>query len=78
MEAWPTLVAHPQSYAFQPGEPGSVINADGTCDQPTADERERAMGYPQGSTAAPSVTKQERRRALGEEWTHTNGGNTMA
>jgi hypothetical protein len=66
MQAWPTFVAHPHSYAFRAGEPGSVINGDGTYDQPTADERECAMGYQQGSTAAPAVTEEQRRRALGE------------
>ena len=59
-------MAYPQSYAFLPGEPGSVCTADGTWDQPTADERENAMGYPQGSTAAPGVSEQQRRQALGE------------
>ena len=66
MQAWPTLMAHQQSYAFQPGEPGSVRTADGKWDQPTADEREVALGYPQGSTAAPGVSEEQRRQALGE------------
>jgi site-specific DNA-cytosine methylase len=66
MQAWPTFVAYPKSYAFLPGEPGSVLNSDGSYDQPTADERELAMGYPQGSTAAPGVSEQQRRSALGE------------
>lgn len=66
MQAWPTFVAHPHSYAFKPGQPGCVRNQDGTLDQPTANEREYAMGFPQDSTAAPGVTEQQRRHALGE------------
>ena len=66
MQAWPTLMAHPYSYAFRPGEPGSVTTADGEWDQPTATEREFALGYARGSTAAPGVTEQQRRSALGE------------
>jgi hypothetical protein len=66
MQAWPTFVAYPQSYAFLPGEPGSILNSDGTYDQPTAAEREYALGYPQGSTAALGVSEQQRRSALGE------------
>lgn len=34
MQAWPTFVAHPHSYSFRPGMPGSVITADGDYDQP--------------------------------------------
>lgn len=66
MQAWPTLVAHLRSYAFRPGEPGSVSTAAGEYDQPTATEREFALGYPRDSTAAPSVTEQQRCKLLGE------------
>jgi len=66
MQAWPTLMAHPNSYAYRPGEPGSIINREGNCTQPTADEREFALGYPTGSTAAPGVSELQRRRVLGE------------
>jgi site-specific DNA-cytosine methylase len=66
MQAWPTLMAHPQSYAFRPGQPGSVITADGRITQPTATEREFALGYPRDCTAAPGVSEQQRCRLLGE------------
>lgn len=59
-------MAYSQSYAFLPGQLGSIRNADGTWDQPTANEREYAMGYPQGSTAALGVSEPQRRQALGE------------
>lgn len=66
MGAWPTLVAHPHSYAFRPGEPGSVTTPEGLSDQPSAVEREFALGYARDSTAAPGVSEQQRRRVLGE------------
>ncbi|KAF8056149.1 pol [Scenedesmus sp. PABB004] len=66
MAAWPTLMAHPNSYSFRPGKPGSVIAADGTWDQPLTVEPERALGYAEGATAAPGVSDRDRRRALGE------------
>lgn len=66
MQAWPTLVAHPYSHAFRPGQPGSITLADGTYDQPTAVEREFALGYDRDSTAAPGISEQQRRQALGE------------
>jgi hypothetical protein len=66
MKAWPTLVAHNHSYAFRPGQPWSITTATGEFDQPTADEREFAMGYAVGSTAAPGVSEKQRRAVLGE------------
>jgi hypothetical protein len=66
MQAWPTLMAHPNSYAFRPGEPGSVSTEAGDFDQPTATEREFALGYPRDSTAAPGVSEQQRCKLLGE------------
>lgn len=45
MRTWPTFMAHNNSYAFRPGHPGSITTATGEYDQPTADEREAAMGY---------------------------------
>jgi hypothetical protein len=66
MRAWPTLVSHPYSYAFRAGEPGSVTTAQGCADQPTAVEREFALGYSRDSTAAPGVTERQRRQALGQ------------
>jgi len=66
MRAWPTLVSHPHSYAFRPGEPGSVVTPEGLYDQPSAVEREFALGYTRESTAAPGVSEQHRRHALGQ------------
>jgi hypothetical protein len=66
MQAWPTFVAHPASNSFKPGQPGSVVNADGSHDQPTAVEREFALGYPRDSTAALGLTELQRRKTLGE------------
>jgi hypothetical protein len=34
MQAWPTLMAHPQSLALLLQQPGSTGNSDGTWDQP--------------------------------------------
>jgi hypothetical protein len=59
-------MAHQNSYAFRPGQPGSITTSTGEYDQPTAAEREFALGYAIGSTAAPGVTEQQRRTALGE------------
>jgi site-specific DNA-cytosine methylase len=57
MTAWPTFMAHQNSYAFRPGQPGSVTTSAGESDQPTGTEREFALGYAIGSTAAPGVTE---------------------
>jgi len=68
MAAWPTLVSYPQSYAFRPGQPGSItyeVGGQRVWDEPNARERERALGYPPESTAAPGVTEQQRRAILG-------------
>lgn len=64
--AWPTLMAYPGSWAFQPGCPGSVWDEQvGSFTEPTAEEREQAMGYMLGDTAAPGVTAQQRCAVLG-------------
>jgi hypothetical protein len=39
MQAWPTLMAHPSSYAFRPGQPCSVSTIDGEYTQPTTHHR---------------------------------------
>jgi hypothetical protein len=63
--AWPTFVAFPESRAFLPGEPGYMYCPAGGLEQPTADEREQAMGYIRGDTQAPGVTERQRREVLG-------------
>lgn len=66
LSAWPTLVAYPQSYAFRPGKQGAVWDANmNAWSEPNADERESAMGYDQGTTAAPNVAETQRRAVLG-------------
>jgi len=65
--ALPTLMAYHGSYAFRPGEAGSIwdlFTEDYT--EPTAEERERAMGYHPGSTAASGITEQQRCEILGK------------
>ena len=68
--AWPTLMASEASYAFRkkgerPG-PGMVWDESlGDWTEPTANERERAMGFPAGGTAAPGLTERQRCRLLG-------------
>jgi hypothetical protein len=65
-EAWPTLMAVPLSRAFREGQPGSVYQMSrGTYDEPWAIERERAMGFQPGDTAAPSTTERQRCHLLG-------------
>jgi len=66
LSALPTIVAYPGSYAFRPGEPGAIYDANkGQWSEPTADECERAMGYATGTTAAADVTEQQRRTLMG-------------
>ena len=65
MCALPTLVAYPNSHSFRDGRPGLLVNADGTLLQPNADERERALGYITGATAAPGITERQRCTVLG-------------
>ena len=68
--AWPTLMASPASYAFrkQGERPGPGMVWDERLKEwtePTAKERERAMGFPEGGTAAACLTEQQRCRLLG-------------
>lgn len=66
---WPTLMAYPGSRAFLPGEAGAVwcqgTEGKGYWDEPSAVERERAMGFMEGDTAAYGVTEADRRKLLG-------------
>ena len=68
--AWPTLMSRLQSYAFRPGQPGSIIDCSQSpalCwDEPNALEREIALGYLPGSTAAEGVSQQQRQQVLGQ------------
>jgi site-specific DNA-cytosine methylase len=68
--AWPTLMAKEGSYAFRPGQPGSVWDsrdpAAAHWDEPTAEEREFALGYLPGSTAAAGLSPRQRCELLGQ------------
>jgi hypothetical protein len=64
--ALPTIVAYPGSHAYRNGGPGLVWDtARQRLDEPTADERERAMGYHTGATAALGLSERQRRALLG-------------
>ncbi|CAI7823352.1 unnamed protein product, partial [Closterium sp. NIES-53] len=69
-QALPTLVSYEGAAGYrmdgeQPG-PGLVLDhRKGRWEEPTALERELAMGYKENSTAAPGVNEKERRQALG-------------
>lgn len=63
-QAWPTLMAYQGS--FRAGKPGTVWdNTAGNFDEPSAVERERAMGCYDQDTAIAQVTEQQRRAMLG-------------
>ncbi|CAI5500874.1 unnamed protein product [Closterium sp. Naga37s-1] len=69
-QAWPTFVAHGEAVAFRlhDGLPGPGMVYDCTAREwqdPTALERELAMGFMENATAHPEVIEEERRRALG-------------
>lgn len=64
--ALPTLVAFKGSYAFCPGQPGIIWDqTQQAWTEPTACERERALGYTSGDTAAEGVTELQRCQLLG-------------
>jgi hypothetical protein len=66
LSALPTIVAYPASHAYREGRVGMVWDAALTCfAEPNADERERALGYLTGSTAAPGLTPRQRHVLLG-------------
>ena len=55
--ALPTLVSFPASHAYRQGGPGLVWDERlQQLVEPNADERERAMGFPTGTTAMPGFT----------------------
>lgn len=66
LSALPTLVAYPASHAFRDGQPGMVLDiASGLLVPLLIEERERALGYEAGCTAALTVTMAERHAATG-------------
>jgi hypothetical protein len=65
--ALPTFVTYLGSFAFRARGPGMVWDANSqTHEEPTADERERAMGFLTGTTAAHDLTEGQRRFLLGQ------------
>jgi Integrase zinc binding domain/Integrase core domain/PHD-finger len=66
MQALPTLMATVRSYAFRGGGQGEVWDARlGAWTEPTVQERELALGYTAGCTAAPNATLVLRHQVLG-------------
>ena len=65
MAALPTLVSYPGSHAFRNGGPGMVKGDDGELQEPNAEERELAMGFRKGYTAALGLAEAHRRKLLG-------------
>ena len=65
--AFPTLMCYPGSFAFRAQGPGMVWDdLSQTYEEPSADERERAMGFLTGTTAAPGLSEGQRRFLLGQ------------
>ena len=65
--AFPTLMCYPASFAFRAHGPGMVWDTTSqTYEEPSADERERAMGFLTGTTAAPDLSEGQRRFLLGQ------------
>ena len=64
--ALPTLMAYSGSRAFLKDCPGSIYDATtGSWGEPNPDERERALGYETGTTAAPGLSPEERHIVTG-------------
>ena len=70
----PTLMATQCSFSFRDGRPGCIFKAPQSSTspleladpaEPNPDERERALGYAAGTTAAPGVTPAQRHRITG-------------
>lgn len=68
--AWPTLMSRRGSYAFRIEQPGCIRdNSDPATvrwDEPSAQEREVALGYLPGSTAAEGLSDRDRCALLGQ------------
>jgi hypothetical protein len=63
---WPTFVSFPRAHAFQGDGPSLVYrHASATWDEPSLEERERAMGFQTGTTSHTKVTRLERNVLLG-------------
>ena len=65
--ALPTFVSFPNSQAYREGKAGIIWDSARQCwDVPTADERERAMGFQTGTTAGRGIMEDQRRGLLGQ------------
>ena len=65
--AFPTLMSYPRSFAFRTRGPGMVWDSTSqSYEEPSANERERAMGFLTGTTAAPDLSEGQRRFLLGQ------------
>jgi hypothetical protein len=65
--ALPTLVSFARSYAFKDNGPGLVWESTTQeMVEPNADEWERAMGFPMGTTQVLGILKQQRQFLLGQ------------
>jgi hypothetical protein len=65
--AFPTLVSFARSYAFKDNRPGLVWNSiTQEMVEPNANERERAMGFPTGTTNVHGISEQQQRFLLGQ------------
>jgi hypothetical protein len=65
--AFPTLVSFARSYAFKDNGPGLVWDSIiQEMVEPNIDERERAMGFPTGTTNVHGISEQQRRFLLGQ------------
>jgi hypothetical protein len=65
--AFPTLVSFAYSYAFKDNGPGLVWDSImQEMVEPNADERERAMGFPTGTTNVHGMSEQQWRFLLGQ------------
>ena len=79
LEAFPTLMARVDSYAFRDNGPGMVWDTRYRRLQPlTMEERERILGYDTGCTNAPGVTNDDRHRALGGSFDANAVSNLLA
>jgi hypothetical protein len=66
-KAFPTLVSFARSYAFKDNGPGLVWDSiTQEMVEPNVHERERAMGFPTGTTNVHGISEQQRRFLLGQ------------
>ncbi len=63
---WPTFISFPRAHAFQGDGPSLVYcHASTTWDEPSLEERERAMGFQTSTTSHTKVIRLERNALMG-------------